>query len=134
MQSHVLLIDRIINPVDLQDENNLKILRIRKSERSEFDFDLVNYFPIDSKENYVQKFILTFLLAMMPESIPEAYGHNKPLYIADKVAKFYLNEFKRLLFSMGSALNNSALHKDQYAYEKFRETRGQIESNRVKNV
>ena len=69
---------------------------------------------------------------MMPESIPEAYGHNKPLYIADKVAKFYLNEFKRLLLSMGTALGNLS-HKDQYSYEKFRETREEIEFTRFKS-
>ena len=132
LQSHVLLIDRIIHPNDLLQEKNIQTLQYHKSERSEFDYDLATFFPINNEENYLQQFILSFLITMMPESIPEAYGHNKPLYIADKVAKFYLNEFKRLLFSMGTALGNSS-HKDQYSYEKFRETREEIEFTRHKS-
>ena len=71
---------------------------------------------------------------MTPHSIPEAFGYNRPLFIADKVAKFYLTEFKRLLVSMSGLLGNDiSLRKDTYANETFRNTREEMESNR-KNV
>lgn len=132
LQSHVLLLDRIIHTKDLeQNLENIVILPFRKNEKNDFNYQLQTFFPIHNQNNYPQKFILNFLLAMVPHSIPEAFGYNKPLFIADKVAKFYLNEFKRLLMSMGSLLgNNINLRKEQYAYEAFRETREEMELNR----
>ena len=132
LQSHVLVIDRIIHTSELTGTNeNIKTLVFRKSEKNQFDYDLHTFFPIEISKNFLQGFILTTLVSMMPQSIPEAFGHNKPLFIADKVAKFYLTEFKRLLFSMGHLIgNNVTLRKDTYAYERFRDTREEIESNR----
>ena len=131
LQSHVLVIDRIIHPQDLLEPNNIRSITFRKSERNKFNYNLHTYFPIQNEQNFLQQFILTILVSMMPQSIPEAFGYNKPLFIADKVAKFYLTEFKRLLTSMISLLGNDAVvRKNIYAYERFRDTREEIELNR----
>ena len=109
----------------------VRLCREAQSERDEFNYELNTYFPIQLEENYIQQFILSVLVAMTPHSIPESFGYNKPLFIADKVAKFYLNEFKRLLVSMGSLLNNNKkMRKEKYAYEQFRNTREEMETNR----
>ena len=131
LQSHVLLVDRIVHPTDLQDNKSIKTVSFRKDEKKVFEYQLNTFFPIDVENNFLQQFILEMLVAMMPQSIPEAFGYNKPLFIADKVAKFYLTEFKRLLISMSGLIGNStSLRKESYAYEKFRDTREEIESNR----
>lgn len=133
LQSHVLLVDRIIHPWDLKEKNqNIKTLSFKKSEKEEFRYDLNTFYPINNSNNILQKFILTMLVSMTPHSIPEAFGYNRPLFIADKVAKFYLTEFKRLLVSMSGLLgNNMTLRKEAYANETFRNTREEMEKNRA---
>jgi hypothetical protein len=130
LQSHVLAIDRIISKSELLDNNNFKDLQFKKSEKNRFDYPLQTFFPMKN-DLFLQKFLLNMLAAMTPNSIPEAFGHNKPLFIADKVAKFYLSEFKRLLVSMGQWLGVSPkLRQDKYTQGSFRENRQEMELNR----
>ena len=77
-----------------------------------------------------QMMILMILHKVTPQSLPDAFGHNKPLYIADKVAKFYLNEFKRLLSSIGSWITNDKHNKEKNLNKSFRENRSEFEQNR----
>jgi hypothetical protein len=44
----------------------------------------------NSSTNDVQNLVMVTLKAMTHQSLPEVFGHNKPLYIADKIAKAQL--------------------------------------------
>ena len=135
LQSHVLAMDRILTKEELLNKLDVHTLDFKKSDKNPITFPLQVFFSqfTDSKssEPSLQQFILVMLEAMTPHSIPEAFGHNKPLFIADKVAKFYLQEFKRLLTSMGHWITiNPSLRKDKLKKEKFRDNRQTIELNR----
>lgn len=126
LQSHVLAIDRILTKVDIQKRANIQELLFKKNEKDPINYKLNTYIS----QGFYEPWILLLLHAMMPESLPDAFGHNKPLYIADKVAKFYVNEFKRLLSSIGSWITNDNHNKEKNYYQSFRETRNEIEQNR----
>lgn len=46
----------------------------------------------------IQNLIKCTLSSMTAPSIAEAFGHNKPLYIADKVVNWYNEEFRKQPF------------------------------------
>jgi hypothetical protein len=74
---------------------------------------------------------MTMLVAMAPSNIPEAFGHNKPLFIADKIAKWNYTQFKYAVDSTaGWILNNHKLRKFVFYMSTFRERRSQIEQTR----
>ena len=84
-----------------------------------------------SVENPLQNLIMTILIAMTSPSIPEAFGHNKPLFIADKIAKYNYVEFKRIADSTATwLLNNHKLRKFIFYMSTFRERRSAIEATR----
>ena len=59
---------------------------------------------------------------MSAPSIAEAFGHNKPLYIADKVAKWHNEEFRKIVDSTASIIL-------VFYMNCFREKRQEFESN-----
>ena len=68
---------------------------------------------------------------MTAPSIPEAFGHNKPLFIADKVAKWHYSTFKRIVDSAKDwILNNRRLRRFVFYMSTFRERRARIEAAR----
>jgi hypothetical protein len=72
---------------------------------------------------------------MAPSSIPEAFGHNMPLFIADKVAKWNYGQFKRVVDSTADwILNNHKLRKFIFYMSTFRERRASIEAARRENI
>jgi hypothetical protein len=81
--------------------------------------------------NEIQNLVMVILEAMAPSSIPEAFGHNKPLFIADKVAKWNYNQFKRIVDTTADwILNNHKLRKFIFYMSTFRERRATIEAAR----
>jgi len=82
-------------------------------------------------ENPLQNLIMVTLQSMTSPSIPEAFGHNKPLFIADKVAKWHYAAFRRIAESTGEwILNNHKLRKFVFYMSTFRERRARIEAAR----
>jgi hypothetical protein len=75
--------------------------------------------------------IMVVLGSMGSPSIPEAFGHNKPLFIADKVAKWHYSAFRRMADSTRDwILNNHKLRKFVFYMSTFRERRARIEATR----
>ncbi|MGQ9726233.1 MAG: hypothetical protein ACUVQW_04330 [Candidatus Bathycorpusculaceae bacterium] len=130
LRSNVLLVDRLVYPeYDYKPENVVEFL----NELSDGTVETVEtiLFMDRNVPNKIQNLIMTILEAMAPSSIPEAFGHNKPLFIADKVAKWNYNQFKRIVDTTADwILNNHKLRKFIFYMSTFRERRATIEAAR----
>jgi len=81
--------------------------------------------------NRIQNMVMAVLIAMAPSSIPEAFGHNKPLFIADKIAKWNYGQFKCVADTTAAwILNNHKLRRFIFYMSTFRERRATIEAAR----
>jgi len=81
--------------------------------------------------NPIQDLVMQTLCAMTSNSIPELFGHNKPLFIADKVAKWHNEEMRRIIDTTGKWLmNNPSLRHFVFYMSTFRERRSEIEGSR----
>jgi hypothetical protein len=79
----------------------------------------------------IQNMVMTVLIAMAPSSIPEAFGHSKPLFIADKIAKWNYSQFKCVVDTTAAwILNNHKLRKFIFYMSTFRERRATVEAAR----
>jgi hypothetical protein len=84
--------------------------------------------------NRLQNLAMNVLVAMAPANIPEAFGHNKALFIADKVAKWNYSQFKCVVDTTATwILNNHKLRKFIFYMSTFRERRASIEQARREN-
>jgi len=82
-------------------------------------------------KNKIQNLVMVTLRAMISPSVPEVFGHNKPLFIADKVAKWHFSEAKKIIdTSKDWIINNHDLRKFVFYMSTFRERRDQIEAAR----
>ena len=124
LRSNVLFIDRLVYP--------------------EFDLDAKVSFkheyggavePIEAilyrdraVPNTVQNLVMIVLKAMGARSIPEVFGHNKPLFIADKIAKGQREKAKGIIDATGHWLmNNPKLRRFSFYMNTFRERRAEVE-------
>lgn len=129
LRSNVLLIDRLVYPeYDYKPENTVEF-------RSEFGSAVepveIILFKNKTIPNPLQNLVMSVLVAMAPSSIPEAFGHNKPLFIADKIAKWNYSQFKCMVDSTaGWILNNHKLRRFIFYMSTFRERRASIEAAR----
>jgi hypothetical protein len=72
--------------------------------------------------------MLVVLKAMSARSIPEVFGHNKPLFIADKIAKEQRLRIKGVVEATGLWLaNNPKLRRFSFYMNTFRERRAEVE-------
>lgn len=133
LRSNVLLVDRLVHPeFDCQPES-----------LSEFWNELIDgtkepvetiLFRNKATPNRLQNLIMNILVAMTPENIPEAFGHNKALFIADKVAKWNYRQFRRVVDTTAVwMLNNPKLRRFIFYMSTFRERRASIEQARREN-
>ena len=130
LRSNVLLIDRLVYPeFDFKPESTLSFLNALDDGTKE-PVDVL-LFGNKSVPNVLQNLTLTLLVAMAPVNIPEAFGHNKPLFIADKIAKWNYSQFKSVVDTTAAwILNNHKLRNFIFYMSTFRERRSQIEQNR----
>jgi len=133
LRSNVLLIDRLAYPeFDCKPGSTVSF-------RCEFGgaeepVDVI-LFRDKTVPNRLQGLVMNVLSAMAPLSIPEAFGHNKPLFIADKVAKWHYGQFKRVVDSTAAwIVNNHKLRRFVFYMSTFRERRATIETARRENV
>ena len=134
LRSNVLLIDRLAYPeYDLKTESTVRFW----NELSDGTKEPVNALLFKDKDvpNKLQNLVMNMLVAMAPANIPEAFGHNKALFIADKVAKWNYSQFKCVVDTTATwILNNHKLRKFIFYMSTFRERRSQIEQTRRESV
>jgi hypothetical protein len=81
--------------------------------------------------NHFQELMMVTLKAMTHESIPEVFGHNEPLYIADKIAKAQRSNASQMIKGMGHWLvSHPKLRKYSFYMNTFRSRRSEIENAR----
>ena len=79
-------------------------------------------------QNRLQNLLMIVLRAMGARSIPEVFGHNKPLFIADKIAKGQRERVKGIIEATGHWLmNNPKLRRFSFYMNTFRERRAEVE-------
>ena len=133
LRSNVLLIDRLVYPeYDYTPENIVEFWNEFGGAKEPVETIL---FIDNDVPNKLQNLTLTVLAAMAPSSIPEAFGHNKPLFIADKIAKWNYSQFKRVVDTTADwILNNHKLRRFIFYMSTFRERREAIEAARRERV
>jgi hypothetical protein len=130
LRSNVLLVDRLANPdYDCTPES----LKTFWNELSDCTIEPVETILYADKRvpNRIQNLMMSVLVAMAPTNIPEAFGHNKALFIADKIAKWNYSQFRCVVDTTATwILNNHKLRKFIFYMSTFRERRNQIEQTR----
>jgi hypothetical protein len=130
LRSNVLLVDRLVYPeFDYVPENVVEFW----NELSDGTREPVEAMLFMDKEvaNRLQNLVMAVLVSMAPSSVPEAFGHNMPLFIADKVAKWNYGQFKCVVdTAAGWILNNHKLRRFVFYMGTFRERRASIEAAR----
>ena len=133
LRSNVLLLDRLSYPdYDFRPDSTLEFKHNYGSAE-----ERVRPIVYQSKtvRNPIQELVMQILSSMTSNSIPDLFGHNKPLYIADKVAKWHNEEIRRIIDTTGKWLmNNPGLRQFVFYMSTFRERRGEVESSRRERI
>jgi hypothetical protein len=132
LRSNVLLLDRLVYPeFDLRPDTTAKFAHSYGG--ADEPVRPIIYRDKDA-ENPIQELVMTTLGSMTSNSVPELFGHNKPLFIADKVAKWHNEEMRKIIDTTGKWLMNSPkLRHFVFYMSTFRERRSEIESARRDN-
>lgn len=133
LRSNVLLIDRLAYPeYDYKPENLLELCHEFGNAEEPVKVIL---FKSNDVPNKLQTLTMTLLTAMAPSNIPEAFGHNKPLFVADKIAKWNYSQFKCVVDTTATWIaNNHKLRQFVFYMSTFRERRAAIEATRREQV
>jgi hypothetical protein len=134
LRSNVLLVDRLAYPeYDCQPESVVKFWNeLSDGTREQVETIL---FRDKNLPNKMQNLVMAILVPMAPENIPEAFGHNKALFIADKIAKWNYSQFKGVVDTAALwILNNHKLRRFIFYMSTFRERRASIEQARRENL
>jgi uncharacterized protein YheU (UPF0270 family) len=125
-RSNVLFIDRLYH----RDLENAPTLSLKHAYTA-----VENVTPIlwNSKElpNAVQELLMVTLKAMTQQSLPEVFGHNKPLFIADKIAKAQRDRASEIVRATGHWLTtHPKLRMFSFYMNTFRSRRSEVEHAR----
>jgi len=123
LRSNVLFIDRLVYP------------EFDRKHTLSFKHDYAGVEPVEpifyrdkSVRNELQNLVMVLLKAMSARSIPEVFGHNKPIFIADKIAKEQRLRVKGVVEATGLWLaNNPKLRRFSFYMNTFRERRAEVE-------
>jgi hypothetical protein len=133
LRSNVLSIDRLVYPFSdfisstTADDNIWNCIHEYVGEEK-IQFIL---YKNNKTKNELQNLIMVILKSMGSPSIPESFGHNKALYIADKVAKCHNEEFRNIVDSTNLLVScNKDLRDFIFYMNSFRQRRHMYESNR----
>jgi hypothetical protein len=129
LRSNVLFIDRLVYPeYDVREDTLVKFKQVYGGAVEPVEAVL---FKKGSVENRIQSLVMVMLKVMLNTSIPEVFGHNMPLFIADKVAKWHNSEIRRIIDSTRVWIaNNHDLRRFVFYMSTFRERRSELESGR----
>jgi hypothetical protein len=125
LRSNVLAIDRLVYEDDVRPETTFTF----KNKNGKFvePVEVVIYRNRDV-ENKIQNMLLGILSSMSDSNIPELFGHNKPLFVADKIAKWNVSLVKNIIEAMERwIMNNPELRDFIFYMTTFRFRRGEIE-------
>ncbi|MBX5328958.1 MAG: hypothetical protein QHH18_06475 [Candidatus Bathyarchaeota archaeon] len=130
LRSNVLLVDRLVYPeYDCKPESVVRFWN-ELSDGTREPLEVI-LFRDKSVPNKLQGLVLSVLAVMAPSSIPEAFGHNKALFVADKIAKWNYGQFKCVVDTTADwILNNHKLRRFIFYMSTFRERRASIEAAR----
>lgn len=129
LRSNVLLLDRLAYPGF--DDQSKSLIAFKHTYGGADEPVRPILYRDASVKNPMQELVMLTLSAMTSNSIPELFGHNKPLFIADKVAKWHNEEMRRVIDTTGKWLmNNPRLRRFVFYMSTFRERRSEIETNR----
>ncbi|MCS7106399.1 MAG: hypothetical protein NZ942_03720, partial [Candidatus Aenigmarchaeota archaeon] len=125
LRSNVLAIDRLVYGEDLKQETVFTF----KNKYSRFVEPVqVIIYKDKNVENKIHNMILEILSCMSESNIPELFGHNKPLFIADKIAKWHVSLVRNIIEAMEKwIMNNPELRDFIFYMTTFRLRRGEIE-------
>ncbi len=129
LRSNVLAIDRLVYPeFDLdQNENSIEM----KHEYGSTEKVKFLLFRNNKIKNDLQNLLLIILKSMSHSNIGETFGYNRPLFVADKIAKWHNQEFRKIVDSTSHLIRcNKNLKNFVYYMNTFREKRQDFESNR----
>jgi len=126
VRSHVFSYDRPCYPgMDVQGELILNHLDGKVEEQIQ---PIIHF----DKDCEISHLVMAILCSMALEVVPEALGHNYPLFLADKKAKCVLSEMKMsYLSTVAFEMANSEFDQQVLYEEKFRDFRSQIETSRT---
>jgi hypothetical protein len=129
LRSNVLFIDRLVYPeYDLRGDT---LVRFKQRYGGAVEPIEAILFKSCDADNRIQNLIMVMLKEMSDSSIPEVFGHNKPLFITDKVAKWHNSEIRRIIDSTGVWIaNNRDLRRFVFYMSTFRERRSELEQSR----
>lgn len=132
LRSNVLLIDRLVHKdFDYRPDT---ILEFKHSYGADEPVNPI-VFRNNKVPNPLQELVMVTLGAMTSKNIPELFGHNKPLFIADKVAKWQNEEMRKVIETTGKWLmNNPRLRSFVFYMSTFRERRSDIEATRRESI
>ena len=129
LRSNVLLMDRLVCPELDLNPNRVHELSHEYGGVEEKVKPIL--FPNKEARNDIQNLTMVVLSAMTSTSIPEAFGHNVPLFIADNVAKWHAREFRRIVETTRDwIMTNHDLREFVFYMSTFRERRAEFESTR----
>jgi hypothetical protein len=84
-----------------------------------------------TQENAMQQLVMVTLKAMTQQSLPEVFGHNRPLFIADKIVKAQRDRASQIVSATGHWLvSHPKLRKFSFYMNTFRERRSDVEGAR----
>lgn len=129
LRSNVLYTDRLVYPeIDLSKETLTQLWNTYDSVEEPLE---VLVYRNRLLKNPIQNLVITMLSSMVSPSIPEIFGHNRPLFIADKVAKWHYESMKKIVDSTHDwILNNRDLKNFVFYMGSFRERRSSFEAAR----
>ena len=83
------------------------------------------------EESAMTNLAMSILFEMSGEVVPEALGHNYPLFLADKKAKFVLQQSRKAYIgAVDVEMAKSDLDQQVLFSQRFRDYRSQVESKR----
>lgn len=133
LRSNVLSIDRLVYPSFDVVSNNNDVDNILNCIHEYAGDEKIQFllFKNNKIKNELQNLIMVILMSMKSPSIAESFGHNKALYIVDKIAKWHNEEFRNIVDSTNILISsNKDLRNFVFYMNSFRERRQMYESNR----
>ena len=129
LRSNVLAIDRLVYPeFDLMLPENSIEMKHEYGSTEKVKFLL---FKNNKSKNNLQNLLLIILKSMSGSNMGETFGYNRPLFVADKIAKWHNQEFRKIVDSTSHLITcNKNLKNFVYYMNTFREKRQGFESNR----
>ena len=125
-RSNVLLMDRLVHPGFDADPSRLMNFENFYGGANE-PVNLILERDVSAPSS-LQNLILVMLGSMAKSNVPEVFGYNKPLFIADKIAKWNNECFRRMVETTSSWIQTNPQVRDFIFYmSSFRERRSNIE-------